>query len=431
VKGTSSSLIDELSWRGLIQDSTDLAVLREHLDSGQRTFYLGCDPSASSLTIGNLVPMVFVMRAARAGLRPVVLLGGGTGLIGDPSGKSQERNLLAVEQARQNVARHQDLMKSIFERALAPDQMPKFVDNFDWLGSMNAIDFMRDVGKHFSVAEILRRDSVRRRMEDPDTGLTYTEFSYSLLQAYDFMKLCQDHDVTLQIGGSDQWGNIVAGIDYVWRTLRRTVYAITCPLLLRADGTKFGKTETGAIWISKDRTSPYEFYQFIMNLTDEESQKFALFFSLASREELEALFAKQKEAPETRPLQRHLANELTTLLHGAEAAEKSEHASQALFSGDVRSLDLETLNQVFANVPSTELEISRLNNGGLSIVDLLVGVELATSKRQAREFLGNNAVTVNGDVVGVDTCLTSQHLLHKSLMCLRRGKREWRVARFV
>lgn len=431
MKAIASSLIDELTWRGLIQDSTDLTALREHLDSEQRAFYIGFDPSANSLTIGNLLPIVLVIRAARAGLKAVVLLGGGTGLIGDPSGKSQERSLLALEEAHQNVARHQNLMTSIFQRALSPGQMPKFVDNFDWLGTINAIDFLRDVGKHFSVAEILRRDAVRRRLEDAEVGLSYTEFSYSLLQAYDFMRLCQDHDVTIQMGASDQWGNIVAGIDYVWRTLHRSVYAITCPLLLRSDGTKFGKTEQGAIWISKERTSPYELYQFIINLADDEANKFALFFSLAEREQLEALFAEQIKTPESRSLQRYLANELTGLLHGPEAAKKAELASQALFSGDVRSLDLDTLNQVFANIPSTELAAQSLDNGGLSVVELLVGVNLATSKRQAREFLTNNAVTINGDSVSIDTKLTREQLLHKSLLCLRRGKREWRVARFV
>jgi tyrosyl-tRNA synthetase len=392
---------------------------------------VGFDPSADSLTIGNLLAMSLVIRGARAGLDAVVLLGGATGLIGDPSGKSAERSLLPVEEARKNVARHRDLMTSIFARALTPDQMPEFVDNLDWLGGIGAIDFLRDVGKHFPMGEMIRRESVRRRINDANDGMSFTEFSYALLQAYDFMRLCADRDVTLQMGASDQWGNIVAGIDYIRRTLRRPAYAITCPLLLRADGTKFGKTEKGAIWISADRTSPYELYQFMVNLSDDEARKFALFFSLESRDYLENLFEEHSQAPAKRALQRHLAREITTLLHGDAACEEAEAASQALFSGNVRAIAPAMLDEIFASTPSITMERTRLAGDGLDIVDLLVATELATSNRRAREFLSGRAVIVNGDPVDAETRLTDADLLDGSLLLVRRGKREWRVVRFT
>jgi tyrosyl-tRNA synthetase len=245
------------------------------------------------------------------------------------------------------------------------------------------------------------------------------------------MRLCADRDVTVQLGASDQWGNIVAGIDYIRRSLRRTAYAITCPLLLRSDGTKFGKTEKGAIWISADRTSPYQLYQFLVNLSDDDAQRFALFFSLEPREVLEGLFTEYRHAPAQRTLQRHMAREITTLLHGAEACAKAETASQALFSGDVRAIDPGMLDDIFANTPSVELDIAMLAGDGLNVVDLLVATELATSKRQAREFLADGAVSVNGYTVTGDADLTGADLLQGSLVLVRRGKREWRVARFV
>ncbi|WP_241834406.1 tyrosine--tRNA ligase [Pseudofrankia asymbiotica] len=425
------SLLDELSWRGLIHDSTDPAELREHLDSGARRVYIGFDPTAPSLTIGNLLPMTLLIRAARAGVAPVVLFGGGTGLIGDPSGKSVERTLLSAEDVAANVALHQELMREIFARALEPEQMPQFVDNAAWLGRLGMVEFLRDVGKHFPVGEMTRRDTVRRRLEDPNVGLSYTEFSYALLQAYDFRRLCEDHGVTLQMGASDQWGNIVAGIDYVRRVLRTPVYGVTCPLLLRSDGTKFGKSEQGAVWISGDRTSPYTFYQFVINLSDEDARRFALFFSLTEREPLEKLFAQHAETPARRALQRHLAREMTTLVHGEAAMEAAEAASEALFRGDVRAIGAEMLDDVFADVPSVTEPASRLEGDGWPVVDLLIAVGLASSKRDAREHVGNGAVLLNGTKV-TDSAATvvTTDLLHGSVILVRRGRREWRVVRF-
>ncbi|MCM3883999.1 tyrosine--tRNA ligase [Frankia sp. R82] len=425
------ALLDELSWRGLIHDSTDPGELRAHLAGGGRRCYIGFDPTAPSLTIGNLLPITLLIRAARAGVGAVALFGGGTGLIGDPSGKSVERALLSAEDVADNVTRHREIMETIFGRALGADELPSFVDNGDWLGRLGMIEFLRDVGKHFPVTEMVRRDSVRRRLNDPDVGLTYTEFSYSLLQAYDYRRLCEDHGVTLQLGASDQWGNIVAGIDYVRRVLRTQVHGLTCPLLLRADGTKFGKSEKGAVWLTADRTSPYTFYQFLLNLSDVDAQKFALFFSLTERDPLERLFAEHAEAPGKRALQRHLARELTTLLHGQGALEAAEAASAALFSGDVKAIGADLLSDVFADVPTVSEPLDRLAaDGGWSVVDLLIATGLASSRRDAREHLGNNAVLVNGDRATADSTVTEKDLLHGSVILIRRGRREWRVARF-
>jgi tyrosyl-tRNA synthetase len=425
------ALLDDLAWRGLVHDSTDRTQLRDHLDRGRRRFYIGFDPTAPSLTIGNLLPMTLIIRGARAGLGAVNLFGGGTGLIGDPSGKSAERSLLAVEEARANVARHRELMAGVYRRALGADAMPEFVDNHEWLGPLSLIEFLRDVGKHFPMGEMIRRDAVRRRLDDPAVGLSYTEFSYALLQAYDFLRLRTDRDVTLQMGASDQWGNIVAGIDLVRRVTREQVHGLTCPLLLRPDGTKFGKTEKGAVWISADRTSPYTFYQFVINLSDAEARQFALFFSLADREKLEKEFARHAETPARRGLQRFLARELTTLLHGAEACENAEQASEALFSGNVRSIDASMLGDVFADVPTIREPRSRLDGDGFGVVDLLIAAGLASSKREAREHLGNGAVSVNGGKVDASASITAADLLAGSVVLVRRGRREWRVARFA
>jgi tyrosyl-tRNA synthetase len=278
---------------------------------------------------------------------------------------------------------------------------------------------------------MLRRDSVRRRLDDPEVGISYTEFSYSLLQAYDYVRLCADHDVTLQMGASDQWGNIVAGIDLVRRMLGRQVHGLTCPLLLRPDGTKYGKSESGAVWITADRTSAYTLYQFLINLPDPDAQRFALYFSFAPRHELEELFARHEQRPAERALQRHVARELTTLLHGEEACERAEEASRALFSGDVRAISPDMLDDVFAGVPTVELPRRRLEDEGIDAVELLIAVGLATSRRDAREHLGNGAVRVNGDPIGLDSALKADDVLHGSVMLVRRGKREWRVVRLA
>lgn len=421
--------IDELQWRGLLHDSTPLEELNAHLNEKQRRFYIGFDPTAPSLTIGNLLAVMMVIRGIKAGLSGVVLLGGGTGLIGDPSGKSVERSLLPVEEAQENVARHRKMITSIIERAVPADRVPQFVDNYEWLGNITIIEFLRDVGKHFSVSEMMRRDSVSRRLNDPNQGLSYTEFAYSLLQSYDFMRLCQDHNVTLQMGASDQWGNIVAGIDYVRRVLREPVHGLTCPLLLRADGTKFGKSESGAIWLAADRTSPYQFYQFLLNLADDEVKNFALKFSLESKDVLDGLFQQMEEAPEKRVLQKHIAAEITTLVHGEAECQKAQAISAALFSGDIRSIDPSVINDFFNEAPSAVLERSVIEGEGVSIIEFLVQSGLASSKGDAKRKLESNGLSINGDKVNADRKLTIADLLHENLIMAKHGK-QWKVVRF-
>ncbi|MBX3135857.1 tyrosine--tRNA ligase [Candidatus Obscuribacterales bacterium] len=421
--------IEELQWRGLLHDSTPLEELNAHLNEKQRRFYIGFDPSAPSLTIGNLLAVMMVVRGIRAGLSGVVLLGGGTGLIGDPSGKSVERSLLPVEEAQANVERHRKMITTIIERAVSSDKIPQFVDNYEWLGKLTIIEFLRDVGKHFSVSEMMRRDSVARRLNDPNQGLSYTEFAYSLLQSYDFMRLCQDHGVTMQMGASDQWGNIVAGIDYVRRVLREPVHGLTCPLLLRADGTKFGKSESGAIWLSADRTSPYQFYQFLLNLADEEVKNFALKFSLESKEVLDGLFQQMSDAPEKRALQKHIAEEVTTLVHGAEECKKAQAISAALFSGDIRSIDPSVINDFFNEAPSAVLGRSVIDGEGVSIIEFLVQSGLASSKGDAKRKLESNGLSINGEKVSADRKLTISDLLHENLIMAKHGK-QWKVVRF-
>ncbi len=421
--------IEELQWRGLLHDSTPLEELNAHLNEKQRRFYIGFDPSAPSLTIGNLLAVMMVVRGIRAGLSGVVLLGGGTGLIGDPSGKSVERSLLPVEEAQANVERHRKMITTIIERAVTSDKIPQFVDNYEWLGKLTIIEFLRDVGKHFSVSEMMRRDSVARRLNDPNQGLSYTEFAYSLLQSYDFMRLCQDHGVTMQMGASDQWGNIVAGIDYVRRVLREPVHGLTCPLLLRADGTKFGKSESGAIWLSADRTSPYQFYQFLLNLADEEVKNFALKFSLESKEVLDGLFQQMNDAPEKRALQKHIAEEVTTLVHGTEECKKAQAISAALFSGDIRSIDPSVINDFFNEAPSAVLGRSVIDGEGVSIIEFLVQSGLASSKGDAKRKLESNGLSINGDKVSADRKLTTSDLLHENLIMAKHGK-QWKVVRF-
>ncbi|MGH7869670.1 MAG: tyrosine--tRNA ligase, partial [Candidatus Dormibacteraceae bacterium] len=268
------------------------------------------------------------------------------------------------------------------------------------------------------------------RFTDAEVGLTYTEFSYSLLQAYDFLRLRADHNVTLQMGASDQWGNIVAGIDYVRRVLGQPVYGLTCPLLLRSDGSKFGKSEKGAVWLSPDRTSPYSLFQFLLNLSDEEARRFALFFSLEPREQIEKLLAEHAEQPGRRQLQRQIAQETTTLVHGQDACEKAIAASAALFSGQVGSISREMLGDVFADVPTTEMALEQLAGEGLTVLELLISTGLAASRREARGHLQSGAVLINGDKAGLEQMIRAENLLHDSVILLRRGKREWRVIRF-
>ena len=409
-----TDFLAELHWRGLLHQTSDAIGLREHLGSGTRRAYVGLDPSAPSLTIGNLVTLMLLAHFRRAGHEPVVLAGGGTGMIGDPGGKSVERPLLSPAEVQSNIDAQMGIYRRLFGDAVV-------LNNADWLAPLTFITVLRDVGKHFSVNEMVKRDSIRNRMEAD--GITYTEFSYVLLQAYDFSHLYAKHGVTMQMGGSDQWGNIVSGVDLIRRVHSGSAFALTCPLLLKADGTKFGKSESGAVWLTADRTSPYEFHQFWLNASDADVIRFLKIFTFRTADDIGALETQVADAPSQREAQRALADDVTTMVHGADACARAKTIARALFTGEVRALDATTMAEALPCMPSTICV--RADLGSTDIVELLVRTGLASSRRQAREHLDNGSVAVNGDPVGADRTLDERDLLNGSAIFLRRGKKVW------
>ncbi|RMH30680.1 MAG: tyrosine--tRNA ligase [Planctomycetota bacterium] len=429
-------LIEDLRWRGLLHQCTDEAGLRDHLadpDNNPRKVYIGFDPTAPSLTIGNLVQIMNLARVRQAGHIPVVVMGGGTGLIGDPSGKSAERTLMTYE----TVQEHVRCQRPIFDAVLGAVEGPDYIvfNNADWLMKISYLDALRDIGKFFSVNMMMQKESVKARLENREQGISYTEFSYMILQAYDFAYLYEHEGVTVQAGGSDQFGNIVAGADLIRRKHAARdmepphAFGLTAPLVTKADGGKFGKTESGAIWLTADRTSPYAYYQFWLNASDADAANWIKVFTFLDQPTIESIIARHAENPGARELQRTLAREATRILHGQSAMEQAEAAGKALFSGDISALDEPTLREVLADVPSSEKDRNDLS-GGYDPVELLVETELAKSKREAREFIANGSVTVNGQRLTPDTPLTTAHLLHGSLMAVRRGKKNWHLIRW-
>ena len=423
-----TDLFDDLAYRGLIHQETDRDGLRRHAAEGPRLVYAGFDPTAASLTIGNLVPLLMLRRFQDAGHRPVAVIGGGTGLIGDPSGKEAERQLRTREEIEALVA----AQRPIFERVLdfSGASAAKVVNNADWLTKLSFVDALRDVGKHFSVNMMIQKDSVRRRLEEREQGISYTEFSYMLLQAYDFLHLYDAHGVTIQLAGSDQWGNIVAGIDLTRRVRQVELYGLTAPLVTKADGTKFGKTDAGAIWLSAPGTYAYAFYQFWLATLDQDIERYLKIFTLFPERQIAELMSEHEGNPGARAAHRALASHVTELLHGREAREQAEAAAKALFSGDVAGLAAATVEEVFASAPSSEHALSELSGEGLLLVELLVQAHVAKSKREARELLSTGAVSINGDRVGPDDKLSAARLLHGKIALIRRGKKTWHVARF-
>lgn len=409
-----SHFLNELEWRGLLHQTSDAHGLREHLTSGTRRAYVGLDPSAPSLTIGNLVTLMLLAHFRRDGHEPVVLAGGGTGLIGDPGGKSAERPLLSPNEVRANIDAQMGIYRRLFGDSLV-------LNNADWLAPLTFITVLRDVGKHFSVNEMVKRDSVRNRMEGD--GITYTEFSYVLLQAHDFSHLYAEHGVTVQMGGSDQWGNIVSGVDLIRRVHGGSAFALTCPLLLKADGTKFGKSESGAVWLTADRTSPYEFHQFWLNVSDADVVRFLKIFTFRTADEIGALETQLTAAPSERAAQRALADDVTTMIHGTQACERAKTIARALFTGEVRTLDAATLAEALPGMASTRFVRADLES--TEIVDLLVRTGLASSRRQAREHVENGSVAVNGERIAAERQLEGGDLLDGSIVLLRRGKKVW------
>ncbi len=361
-------IIADLRWRGLVHQTTDDAHLAAWLNEKPRTLYAGFDPTADSMHVGHMLPLLMLRRFQRAGHKPIALVGGATGMIGDPSGKSEERNLLSVEALRKNVEGMAAQMRRFLDFEAGGSNAARLVNNFDWMSKFSYLDFLRDVGKHFPVNVMLAKDSVKGRL-DRESGISYTEFSYMLLQAYDFVHLNLQHGCELQIGGSDQWGNITAGIDLARRMHSVQLYGLTNPLLTKSDGAKMGKTESGAVWLSPQRTSPYQFYQYWINTADTDADTCLKFLTELSHEEIASIFTSDFHDPAKREGQRRLAEEVTRLVHGEEGLATARRATEIFFGAEISQLNDGQLVAIFADVPSRELPRERLSGEGLPLID--------------------------------------------------------------
>ena len=425
------NVYDELVWRGLLAQSTDPANLPRLLGERPRTVYVGFDPTADSLHVGHLVALMVLRRFQRAGHRPIALIGGATGMIGDPSGKSEERRLLSPEAIERNVAAIEPQLRRFLDFDAGP-LGAVLVNNHEWMGRFGYLEFLRDVGKHVPVAVMLAKDSVRSRLERSESGLSYTEFSYMLLQAYDFVQLYDRFGCEIQAGGSDQWGNITAGIDLARRLRGAQLYGITCPLLTKSDGAKMGKTESGALWLSADRTSPYQFYQYWINVGDDDVDRCLRFLTDLGRDEIEAVVGEHRRAPERREGQRRLAAELTRLVHGAEGLAVAQRATDIFFGAEIDELNDAQLASIFADVPSRTLARDRLEGEGLPLVDALCEAGLARSKSDARRFVTQGGAYVNNRRVDrLDARLGPADLASETTIVLRCGKKNYALLRFT
>ena len=413
---TIPGLFGELSTRGLIHDSTDAASLEARLSSGPIGVYVGFDPTADSLHVGHLLGQLTLRRFQMAGHRPFPLAGGATGMVGDPSGKSEERNLLDAETLQHNVESIKKQLANLLD--FSPGvSTATLVNNADWTSNISALEFLRDVGKHITVNQMMAKESVKNRLNS-ENGLSYTEFSYMLLQANDFRHLCATHDVELQMGGSDQWGNITAGIDLIRKTLGRSAFGATWPLVTRSDGQKFGKTAGGAVWLDAQRTSPYQFRQFWIQMADDDVVRYLPQFSLSSLEEIRSVIAQHQQAPEKRTAQRVLATEMTSLVHGVSAASNAEAAADILFGADPTSASRDALLAVAAEVPTTAISSSDLDDP----IALLVRAGVTTSNSDARRTIQQKGLKVNGQTLEEGETLASKGILHNQWVLIRKGK---------
>ncbi|MBB2508148.1 tyrosine--tRNA ligase [Staphylococcus cohnii] len=413
----TNALIEELKWRGLIYQQTDETGIENLLNKEQVTLYCGADPTADSLHIGHLLPFLTLRRFQEHGHRPLVLIGGGTGMIGDPSGKSEERKLQTEEQVEINVQGISKQMHKIFE--FDTNKGAKLVNNKDWLGQISLIEFLRDYGKHVGVNYMLGKDSIQTRLEH---GISFTEFTYTILQAIDFGHLNQSYNCKIQVGGSDQWGNITSGIELMRRMYgENEAFGLTIPLVVKSDGKKFGKTEGGAVWLDANKTSPYEFYQFWINSTDEDVIKFLKYFTFLSKEEINDLEKSLQEAPHLREAQKALAENVTRFIHGQDALDDAIRISQALFSGDLKSLSAKELKEGFKDVPQVDL-----NHTTSNIVEAIVETGISSSKRQAREDINNGAIYINGErQQDVNYELSDEDKIDNAFTIVRRGKKKY------
>ncbi|MEE8137985.1 MAG: tyrosine--tRNA ligase [Thermoanaerobaculia bacterium] len=416
------SFFDELAWRDLIYDATP--GLEDALRSGKLVGYVGFDPSASSLHVGSLLPIMLLARLQRAGHTPIAIAGGGTGLIGDPSGKNSERQLLTHERVEENLAGIRQQLTHFLDFEAA-DNSARVINNAEWLTTAKLIDFLRDIGKHFTVNSMLARESVKRRLDSGD-GLSFTEFSYSLLQAYDYLMLHDRHGCTLQMGGSDQWGNITAGADLIRRRRGTKAYALVSPLITTASGVKFGKTEAGTVWLDAERTSPYSYYQYWLNTDDRDVVRYLKFFTWLDRESIAELEQTVVEAPDRREAQRALAEELTRITHGREPLERARRVSELFFGEDVTQLEAQEVMDVLGDAPSSEIPAAEVAAGGVGIIDLLVRAGLASSKGDARRTLKGGGVYLNNHRLSdPDLRLSLGNAIDEKIFLLRKGKKQY------
>jgi len=421
------NILEDLQWRGLLADCTDKLELAKRLSPGPITLYCGFDPTADSLHVGNLVPLLVLRRFQLHGHVPIALAGGATGSIGDPSGRTQERQLLTPEVLGANIAKVKEQLRRLldFEAAVNPARL---LDNATWTAPVSFLDFLRDIGKHFSVNQMVAKESVRARMEDRESGISYTEFSYMLLQAFDFYVLCRDANCELQIGGSDQWGNITAGIDLTRRKLGRTVYGLTLPLITNADGTKFGKTVAGAIWLDPVRTSVYKFYQHWIRTDDRDVIRYLKYFTFKSQEEIADLEQRHTQDPGTRTAHKALAQAVTDLVHGPAATQEAIRASDILFGGNLEGISETTFRDIIGEAPTKELARAQFEGAGQSLVELLVLSGLCPSKGQARKDVeGGGAYLNNVREAGTQRAITTADLVFGKYLLLRKGKKNYVV----
>ncbi|MFZ3578236.1 tyrosine--tRNA ligase [Virgibacillus sp. DJP39] len=421
------TVLQDLEKRGLIHQTTDHAGLEKHLKENQVTLYCGFDPTADSLHIGHLLPVYMLKRFQKAGHRPIALVGGGTGMIGDPSGRSSERSL-----NEDNVVKgYSEKIKKQLANLLDFDNGENAAvarNNHDWLASMTVIDFLRDAGKHFGINYMLAKESVSARIEQ---GISFTEFSYMILQSLDYLKLYEQENCTLQIGGSDQWGNITAGMELIRRSRENLeeetkVFGLTVPLITKADGTKFGKTAGGAIWLDAEKTTPYEFYQFWYNTDDRDVIKFIQYFTFLEQEEVESLAQTVEQKPEERIAQKRLAEEITRVVHGQKAVGQAQKISASLFSGDLKSLSGQEIEQGFKDVPT-----HHLTKEDISLIDLLVDAKISSSKRQAREDISNGAIYINGERnQDLQHIIKEADRIEDTFLIIRRGKKKYFLVRY-
>jgi tyrosyl-tRNA synthetase len=419
------NVFDEFKWRDLVYDATE--GLSETFANEKVTAYIGFDPSASSLHAGNLLTIMGLVRLQQFGHTPIAVAGGGTGLIGDPSGKTQERRMMSKEEVQANLEGIKEQLRRFldFDSKVNPAIM---VNNADWLTTVSLTDFLRDIGKHFSVNTMIAKESVKRRLECE--GISYTEFSYLLLQSYDYLTLFEKHHCTLQMGGSDQWGNITAGVDLIRKIHGAKAHALVFPLLTTSTGAKFGKTESGAVWLDAARTSPYRFFQFWLNTEDKEVVPYLKFFTLLTQPEIDSLAASLASCPEKREATRKLAREVTRTVHGQAALEKAEQASKILFGEEIRNVSLQDVMEIFADVPSIQADKNALAGEGMSLVDLTAASGLAQSRGEARRLIQGGGIYLNNVRVNdIKRSVTVQDTIEGQALILRKGQKEYRLVR--